>query len=149
MISLARGSTLLFLSWLILGSYIRLAACWGTLGHRTVAYLAQRYFSSETETYVNNLLEEEDISDAALWADIIKHTPLGPGTAGWHFIDAKDDPPRKCAVNFRRDCQADQGCVVSAITNMVSELSFSLHLIHFAIPQSFTTFDLGSNPPHQ
>lgn len=133
MISLARGSTLLLLSWLTLGFYIRLAACWGTLGHRTVAYLAQQYFSSETGTYVNDLLEGEDISDAALWADIIRHTPLGAGTAGWHYIDAKDDPPRKCAVNYRRDCQEDEGCVVSAITNMVFELSLSLQFISFAL----------------
>lgn len=123
--SLARRSTFVILAWFTLGSLVQFGACWGTLGHRTVAYLAQRYFSRETETYVNNLLEDEDISDAALWADIIRHTPLGAGTAGWHYIDAKDDPPRKCAVKFSRDCKADEGCVVSAITNMVSQLSHS------------------------
>lgn len=121
--SLVRRSTFFILAWFILGSLVQFATCWGTLGHRTVAYLAQRYFSSETETYVNNLLEDEDISDAALWADIIRHTPLGAGTAGWHYIDAKDDPPRKCAVKFSRDCHTDGGCVVSAITNMVSQPS--------------------------
>lgn len=36
---------------------------------------------------------------------------------GW--VDAQDDPPRSCGVNFRRDCIPKEGCVVSAITNMV------------------------------
>ena len=121
--SLARRSTFFVLAWLTLASLIQFAACWGTLGHRTVAYLAQRYFSSGTEIYVNNLLENQDISDAAIWADIIRRTPIGAGTAGWHYIDAQDDPPRTCAVKYSRDCLPREGCVVSAITNMVSQLS--------------------------
>ena len=115
-----RPSTLLLLAFLGLSSYFQLATCWGTLGHRTIAYLAQRYFTAETTTYVNDLLNGEDIADAALWADEIKRTPAGAGTAGWHFIDSKDDPPRTCSVSFNRDCEPDQGCVVSAIINMVS-----------------------------
>ena len=119
--SLARPSTVFLLAFIAISTKIHHAACWGTLGHRTIGYLAQQYFSSDTSTYVNNLLEDEDISDASLWADTIKHTPLGAGTAGWHYIDAKDDPPRSCAVKYSRDCKQDEGCVVSAITNMVSK----------------------------
>ena len=117
---LIRSTRLLLLAFIGLSSYIQLARCWGTLGHRTIAYLAQRYFTSEAETYVNDLLGDEDIAEASLWADHIKRTPVGAGTSGWHYIDAKDDPPRICQVNFNRDCEPDQGCVISAIINMVS-----------------------------
>lgn len=114
------SSLLLFLAFLGLSSYFQLANCWGTLGHRTIAYLAQKYFTDDTATYVNDLLANEDIADASLWADEIKRTPVGAGTSGWHFIDAKDDPPRTCKVKYNRDCDVDQGCVVSAIINMVN-----------------------------
>ena len=34
-------------------------------------------------------------------------------------LDAHDDPPRSCGVRYQRDCIPKEGCVVSAITNMV------------------------------
>lgn len=42
----------------------------------------------------------------------------GAGLIFWD-IDAQDDPPRSCGVNFQRDCIPKEGCVVSAIANMV------------------------------
>jgi hypothetical protein len=62
-------------------------ACWGDLGHRTVAYLAQRYFSKEAAQLIDDLLpssDDWDISDAAVWADKVKfHRPF---TRPWHYI---------------------------------------------------------------
>lgn len=63
------------------------ARCWGSLGHRTVAYLAEKYLTAEGSEYLSSLLQQgEDISDAALWADQIRRQ-LGWGfTAPWHYI---------------------------------------------------------------
>jgi hypothetical protein len=34
-----------------------------------------------------------------------------------HYIDAEDDPPNSCNVDYERDCSAEEGCIVSAIAN--------------------------------
>ena len=96
---------------------------WGNIGHRTVAYLAEKYLSPGATTYVAALLGAADISDAAIWADRVKRTGEFHYTAEWHFIDAEDDPPRTCSVNFKRDCHPEPGCVVGAIINMTERVN--------------------------
>lgn len=96
-------------------AFLPLATCWGSLGHRTVAYLAQLHFTPEAYSWTHDLLNGQDISEAALFPDKVVHMPQFRYTAGWHYIDAQDDPPRVCAINITRDCL--DGCVVSAIAN--------------------------------
>lgn len=113
-------------------------ACWGGLGHRTVGYLAQKRFTKEGAELFETLIRPTtsfDISDAAVWADSIRHNR--GYTEGWHFIgksrkpspgrsrsdpfiDAKDSPPEQCNLNYARDCKQTQGCVISAISNQVN-----------------------------
>ena len=76
----------LFVLLLSLLSLVQQATCWGALGHRTVAYLAQKYFTSEANVLVNNLLKGEDISDAALWPDEVRRSRGYSFTAEWHYI---------------------------------------------------------------
>jgi hypothetical protein len=102
---------------LSLSALIPLSTCWGTLGHRTVAYVAEKSLSDAGAGYLAQILQDKDVSEAALWADQIRRQR--PETKPWHFIDAKDDPPRKCGVNYKRDCIPKTGCVVSAIVDMV------------------------------
>lgn len=62
-------------------------ACWGGLGHRTVGYLAEHYFTEDAVQLVKDLIkptESFDISDAAIWADGIRQRQHW--TEGWHFI---------------------------------------------------------------
>ena len=96
---------------------------WGSLAHRTVAYLATHSFNPTTKVFISTILANDrgwDISDAALWPDKGIRWRR-PETKQWHFIDARDDPPNTCGVQFKRDCTHDgtPGCVVSAIKNMV------------------------------
>ncbi|KAF2269120.1 phospholipase C/P1 nuclease [Lojkania enalia] len=117
---------------------------WGELGHRTVAYLAEKYLTSAASDMVSSLLANDrgyDISDAALWADTVKRRPGYTHTREWHYIDAADDPPTKCGVNYKRDCRKGPGCIVSAIANMtgrvnedpvqVQQKEALMYLIHF------------------
>lgn len=71
---------------LVLFSIVPSTTAWGSLGHRTIAYLAQKHLTNDGAALVNNLLGSEDISDAALWPDEIRHTHGWAYTAGWHFI---------------------------------------------------------------
>jgi len=63
------------------------AVAWGGLGHRTVGYLAQHFFTEDASQLIQDLLkptETFDISDAAVWPDTIRMRQ--PFTEGWHFI---------------------------------------------------------------
>ncbi|KIX04575.1 uncharacterized protein Z518_05445 [Rhinocladiella mackenziei CBS 650.93] len=101
---------------LILLALLPLVAGWGSLGHRTVAYLASMYFTPSSTRFTNFLLHGQDISEAALFPDKVRHMPQFAYSASWHYIDAQDDPPRQCGINMTRDC-LEEGCVVSAIAN--------------------------------
>ncbi|KIW95516.1 uncharacterized protein Z519_04101 [Cladophialophora bantiana CBS 173.52] len=92
-------------------------AAWGSLGHRTVAYLASTYFTPESTRFTNHLLNGQDISEAALFPDKVRHMPQFAYSRGWHYIDAQDSPPQQCGINMTRDCAINTGCVVSAIAN--------------------------------
>lgn len=95
---------------------------WGNLGHRTIAYLAEKYLTPPGHTYIQQLLRDGDISDAAIWADSYKYTPPGRHTSSWHFINAHDDPPNSCGLEIEQDCPSNEMCIITAILNMVSIL---------------------------
>lgn len=100
-----------------------MASAWGSLGHRTVAYLASMHFTAESTRFTNLLLNGQDISEAALFPDKVRHMPQFAYSAGWHYIDAEDDPPRTCGINMTRDCVLETGCVVSAIANHTARVA--------------------------
>ncbi|KAF2663266.1 S1/P1 nuclease [Microthyrium microscopicum] len=96
------------------------AFAWGEVGHRTVAYVAYRYLSLNTQVYVDNILnyhDGRDIGDAAIWPDQIKYGR--PYTAPWHYIDARDSPPTLCGLNYPADCgdKESDGCIITALHN--------------------------------
>ncbi|GAW15468.1 hypothetical protein ANO14919_048790 [Xylariales sp. No.14919] len=100
------------------------AVAWGSLGHITIAYIASNFVKESTETYFQGLLRndtEHYLAGVATWADSIRYTKWGRFSKNFHFIDAKDDPPTYCGVDFARDCKAD-GCVVSSLQNYTSQL---------------------------
>ncbi len=103
--------------------YTPVAFCWGALGHRTVAYLAQHYLTPNASAFVSDLINHQDISEAALWADKIRYIPGFAYSRAWHYIDAQDDPSRQCGLNFTRDCLPDEGCAVSALVNVTSQVN--------------------------
>lgn len=55
-------------------------------------------------------------------ADTYRSTKAGTFSAPFHYIDALDNPPHSCGVDYARDCGVG-GCVVSAISNYVSLVS--------------------------
>ncbi|KAJ5894315.1 hypothetical protein N7495_006006 [Penicillium taxi] len=91
---------------------------WGKLGHATVAYIAQNYVSSSTESWAQDILDDSSssyLASIASWADEYRETKAGKWSASMHYIDANDDPPSDCNVSYDRDCGSS--CSVSAIQN--------------------------------
>ena len=102
----------------------RLASAWGELGHETIAWIAQSYVSSDTKEAVQSILESKQsdyMANVSTWADSYRYTSGGGWSAPLHYIDANDNPPESCSVDYNRDC-GDAGCSVSAIVNYTSIL---------------------------
>ncbi|KAL2131286.1 hypothetical protein VTI74DRAFT_5292 [Chaetomium olivicolor] len=102
------------------------AAAWGGFGHISVAYLASAFVAPTTTSYLQSLLGNDTadyLAGVATWADSIRYTKWGRFTSEFHFIDAKDNPPTYCGVDFARDCKKEPaGCVISALANYTSRL---------------------------
>jgi len=112
------GSPLLALPFLL--QLLPAAHAWGTLGHDTVALIAQNFVTSPKkfcQTVLNDT-SSSYLANVATWADSFRYTAAGEFSKPFHFIDAEDDPPHACNVDYQRDC-GEEGCVVSAIANYV------------------------------
>jgi hypothetical protein len=93
------------------------------LGHITTAFIATHFVSNTTEAYFQELLRNDDadyLGKVATWADSIRYTRWGRFTKNFHFIDAHDNPPLSCNVDYERDCK-ESGCVVSALVNYTEQ----------------------------
>lgn len=100
------------------------ANAWGDLGHETVAYVAQNFVQDSTASWAQNILGDSSdsyLANVATWADSFRYTTGGKWSAPYHFIDANDNPPSSCNVDYDRDC-VGTGCVVSAIANYTNRV---------------------------
>lgn len=148
---------------LISFSALQGVSAWGTLGHETVAFIAQNFVKNSTEAWAKSILGNDSstyLADVATWADSFRYTNEGEFSAAFHYIDAEDNPPTSCNVDFDRDC-GDGGCVVSAIANYTqrvqetgtlsdTEVNYALRfLVHFlgdvTQPLHDEAFELGGN----
>lgn len=113
------------LAFVNLLALIPAVSAWGQLGHDTVAYVAQDFLKPATATWAKKILNDTSanyLANVATWADTYRYTTAGKWSAPFHFIDAHDDPPTSCGVDYARDCGLG-GCVVSAIQNYVRGFS--------------------------
>ncbi|EFX03737.1 nuclease s1 [Grosmannia clavigera kw1407] len=110
-----------------LGATLQGAHAWGSLGHATVAYVAQDFVTADTKAWAQGVLSDTSTSylaSIASWADSYRATAAGKWSAPFHFIDAEDSPPSSCGVNYDRDC-GSTGCSISAIANYTRRVSSS------------------------
>lgn len=98
------------------------ATAWGSLGHTTIAYLAQNFVCDRTLKFAQSLLNDNStayMANVATWADSYRNEAGGEFSSVFHYIDALDNPPQNCNVVYERDCP-EEGCIVSAIANYSS-----------------------------
>ena len=97
-----------------------LAACWGELGHRTVAYLAYKHLTTPAQSWISDILQGEDISTAAIWPDLIKNQTRYNYSKAWHFYNVEGSFKAQCTLNssdIPAACQKNNGCAIEAIAN--------------------------------
>lgn len=76
---------------------------------------AQDLLGDTSDSYLANI---------ASWADQYRTTAAGKWSAPLHFIDAEDNPPSSCNVDYQRDC-GPKGCSISAIANYTQRVGDS------------------------
>lgn len=64
---------------------------WGSLGHRTSAKIAWQFMDPQTQAQVEEILQGQNIADAAVWADAARATPEWSFTTWYHFEKAPDN----------------------------------------------------------
>ncbi|KAH9822761.1 nuclease PA3 [Teratosphaeria destructans] len=112
---------------ILLGAFGGTVQAWGSLGHETVAYIAQNYVKGSTASWAQGILGDTSdsyLANVATWADSYRYTTDGKFSAPYHFIDAEDNPPSSCSVDYDRDC-GSTGCSVSAIANYTTRVQSS------------------------
>ena len=98
------------------------ASAWGSLGHTAVAYMAQNLVSHKTAKFAQSLLNDTSptyLANVATWADSYRYEEGGQFSSVYHYIDALDNPPESCNIDYERDCP-EEGCIVSALANYSS-----------------------------
>lgn len=99
------------------------------------------------------------LANIASWADSYRATSAGKWSSSFHYIDAEDNPPSDCNVDYDRDC-GDTGCSVSAIANYTTRvgdgrlsaastaeaLKFLVHLVgDITQPLHDESYEVGAN----
>jgi hypothetical protein len=95
------------------------AHAWGSLGHTTVAFIAQNFVSQDTKKFAQRILNDTSsnyLANVATWADSYRYEAEGAFSSVLHYIDALDNPPKTCDIIYERDCP-EEGCIVSALAN--------------------------------
>lgn len=60
---------------------------WGSVGHKTVATIAEAHLCTVAKNSIKVLLGEQSIGDVASWADEVRNTPEYKQTGPWHYVD--------------------------------------------------------------
>ncbi|KAJ5677421.1 uncharacterized protein N7477_003054 [Penicillium maclennaniae] len=92
------------------------ANAWGVWATRPWHILPNITFPRTLQHGVLGDTSTSYLANIASWADTYRTTTAGKWSAPLHFIDAEDDPPTTCNVNYERDC-GSTGCSISAIAN--------------------------------
>lgn len=79
---------MLKISLVIIFFYFPLKAmCWGQLGHRIVAEIADSYLTPKTKAEIKKILGNESIAMTSNWADFIKSDSAYKYLDTWHYIN--------------------------------------------------------------
>jgi hypothetical protein len=87
------------------------AMCWGQLGHRIVAEIADSYLTAKTRAEIKKILGTESIAMASNWADFVKSDTAFKYLDKWHYIDFE----KNLSYNeVKQVLQGDTGAVKDA-----------------------------------
>ena len=98
--------------WLVLALP---AGAWGTLGHRTIAAIAETNLTPDAREFVAHRLGNVSMADIASWADSMTRDPRFPGSIWYHFEKIPDGRGYLDNLRTMPEAQRRKGGVVAAI----------------------------------
>lgn len=119
----------------------RFLFAWGDLGHRVVGEIAEKFLSSRAKNNVSQILGEESLAKASIWADTIKSepqklaeiakrwpvdkkNPLKTKINSWHYVSISDES------DYEKMKKNPEGDIVWAIDKMMHVLRAKESGIH-------------------
>ena len=132
---------------------------WGTVGHKTIAQIAERHLTPEARKAIHDLLGNQSLADISNWADEVRTNPQFQNTVSWHALYV---PPGLTMIKFKRLVEHQKAVnVFYALFNnenvfynssatreqKISALKFIIHLVgdaHQLIHISGTGYKDGS-----
>lgn len=94
------------------------AVAWGPTGHRAVGQIAEEQLSAKARRAVRDLLSDESLAEASLWADEIRSEPRWQVSLPWHYVNVPDGQA------YDRTRRSRDGDVVEALERFVAVLRY-------------------------
>lgn len=63
------------------------AFCWGLLGHRVIAEIAQQHLSKKAKKGIKKIIGKETLAWWSNWPDFIKSDSTWNHASSWHYVD--------------------------------------------------------------
>jgi len=104
----------------VLGATSICAMAWGTVGHKTIAYIAQDSLTPMAKMRLLELLSQEGVkslTDVVMWPD--QHRKEYPELPG-HMVRI---PLNRDSYDAKRDCRSKKLCVVEGLKQQIDLLS--------------------------
>lgn len=95
------------------------AFAWGPIGHRAVGQIAEERLSAKARQAVRDLLGDESLAEASLWADEIRSQPQWQVSLPWHYVNIPD------GVTYDRTRRGREGDVIEALERFVAVLRYN------------------------
>ncbi|MDA1263055.1 MAG: S1/P1 nuclease [Planctomycetota bacterium] len=113
-------------SWIPLAGLIAItvgshASAWGQEGHQIIGVIAMTRLTPQTRVAIIELLGNDDLATAGLWADQIRGDSKYDWAKPLHYVNA---PRNENTIVLERDCAKGE-CAVGAITRFLAEASDS------------------------
>ena len=92
------------------------ALAWGPVGHRAVGQIAEERLGAKTRQAVRDLLGNQSLAEASLWADEIRSESKWRVSSPWHYVNIPDGQA------YNRARRSRDGDVVGALERFVAVL---------------------------
>lgn len=94
------------------------ALSWGPIGHRAVGEIAEQRMGAKAQQAVRDLLGEESLAEASLWADEIRSESRWQVSSPWHYVNIPD------GQTYDRARRSRDGDVIGALERFVAVLRY-------------------------
>lgn len=88
---------------------------WGSVGHRTTGYVAEKHLLPSVRTQIKEWLGSQDLGDVANWADTLKKDASWAHSSWYHFEKIEDGQTFLQSLKTMPNDQLEKGGTVSAI----------------------------------